>query len=112
MARSSKHRGVVSTRSTSSTAASTTSRSMALTYYVTADREDVLVHNSDPCDLDDACGTRWTLSTLPGATPASRKVASPRAAGQEEPEITPADVDYLFSLVPRSLGEDWIKEYV
>src|SRR5215218_1784459 len=34
------------------------------------------------------------------------------ASGREEPGITPADVDYLFSLVPRSLGEDWVKEYV
>jgi Protein of unknown function (DUF416) len=35
-----------------------------------------------------------------------------RVASGKERAIAPGEVDYLFSLVPRSREDDWIKEYV
>jgi hypothetical protein len=35
-----------------------------------------------------------------------------RVAAGTERAIAPGEVDYLFSLVPRSRGDDWVKEYV
>jgi Protein of unknown function (DUF416) len=34
-----------------------------------------------------------------------------RVAAGRERAIAPGEVDYLFSLVPRSRGDDWVKEY-